>query len=71
MTTVSTETTNTKEQMKKNMIISLAALALLFTFLLFGACSSNTGQEGVHKMGSAPMSNAKMPGSLPSPDGNQ
>jgi hypothetical protein len=47
--------------MKKNITMSLAALALLLTGLV-SACSSNTGQEGMHSMGSAPMSNAKMPG---------
>jgi hypothetical protein len=46
--------------MKKNF-----ALALLLSCLFFNACSSNTGQEGIHKMGPAPMSNAKMPGKLP------
>jgi hypothetical protein len=51
--------------MKKNITVSLAALALLLTGLLVGACSSNTGQPGVHSMGSAPMSNAKHPGKVP------
>ena len=54
--------------MKKNIIMTLTALALLLTLLLFSACSSNTGQEGMHQMGSAPMSNAKMPGQLPDRD---
>jgi len=48
--------------MKKNITMSFAALALLLTDLFVSACSSNTGQEGAHSMGSAPMSNAKMPG---------
>jgi hypothetical protein len=42
--------------------MSLVALALLLTGLFVSACSSNTAQEGVHYMGSAPMSDAKMPG---------
>jgi hypothetical protein len=50
---------------EKNMPMSLAGLVLLLTCLLFGACLSNTGQEGIHHMGPAPMSNAKMPGKLP------
>jgi len=52
--------------MKKNITISLAALALLLTGLFAGACSSNTGQApGTHSMGSALMSNAKHPGKPP------
>jgi hypothetical protein len=51
--------------MKKNITMSLAVLALLFTGLFVNACSSNTGQEGSHHMGSAPMSNEKMPGKVP------
>jgi hypothetical protein len=57
--------TQTMKIMKKNIPMSLAALALLLTSLLSGACSSNTGEEGMHHMGPAPMSNAKMPGKLP------
>ncbi len=49
--------------MKKNITKSLAALALLLTGLFVGACSTNTGREGTHQMGSAPMSDQKMPGS--------
>ena len=48
--------------MKKYLTICLAALALLLTSLFESACSSTTGQEGMHHMGSAPMSNEKMPG---------
>jgi hypothetical protein len=51
--------------MKKNITMSLAALALLLTGLFVNACSSNTGLEGSHTMGSARMSNQKMPGKLP------
>jgi hypothetical protein len=51
--------------MKKNITISLAVLALLLTGLFVNACSSSTGQEGTHQMGSAPMSNEKMPGKVP------
>ena len=55
--------------MKKNITLSLAALALLVSSLFVGACSSNTSQQatqpGAHQMGSAPMSNAKHPGSPP------
>ena len=47
--------------MKKNITMSLAALALLLTGLFVSACS-NTGREGTHQMGSAPMSDQKMPG---------
>jgi len=50
--------------MKKKITISLAALAL-FTALLSSGCSSNTGEEGGHHMGSARMSNEKMPGKVP------
>jgi hypothetical protein len=57
-----------QKQMKKNKTTTLAALALLLIGLLFSACSANTGREGTHKMGSAPMSNAKMPGSHPERD---
>ncbi len=52
--------------MKKKIIKSLAALALLPTGLFVSACTTNKGQEGVqpgvHQMGSSPMSNEKMPG---------
>jgi hypothetical protein len=57
--------------MKKNITMSLAALALLLTGLFVGACSSNTSSSntsqppGTHSMGSAPMGNAKHPGKLP------
>ena len=57
--------------MKKNITMSLAALALLLTGLFVGVCSSNTGSSntsqppGTHSMGSAPMGNAKHPGKLP------
>jgi hypothetical protein len=52
--------------MKKNITMSLVALALLLlTDLFVSACSSNTGQEDMHQMGSAPMGNAKMPGKVP------
>ena len=49
-------------------------MALLLTSLLYTACASDTGrsaetkQPGVHKMGSAPMSDAKHPGKLPESD---
>ena len=36
--------------------MSLGALALLLTGLFVSACSSNTGQENVHIMRSAPVS---------------
>ena len=49
------------------LMIRYAAFTLLLTFLLFSACSSNTGQEGLHQMGATQMSNAKMPGQLPTP----
>ena|SRR5438067_1033465 len=48
--------------MKKNAIKSLCVLALLLTVVIVSACSSNSGNEGTHQMGSAPMSNARMPG---------
>ena len=48
--------------MKKKITMSIAASALLLAGLLVSACSSTNGQQGVHKMGSAPMSDAKMPG---------
>jgi hypothetical protein len=55
--------------MKKNITMSLAALALMLTGLFVSACSSNTSkpaaQPGVHQMGGQPMSNAKHPGKLP------
>jgi hypothetical protein len=51
--------------MKKNITMSLSALALLLTGLFVSACSSSTSQPGVHQMGSAPMSNAKHPGTVP------
>ena len=52
-----------KQPMKKKITMSIAASALLLAGLLVSACSStNNGQGGVHKMGSAPMSDAKMPG---------
>ena len=60
------KTTNKKPTMKMNITKSLAALALLLTGLFVSACSSNTGQPGIHQMGASPMSNAKMPGQLPS-----
>jgi hypothetical protein len=49
---------------------SLTAMALLLSSVLYTACSSQTGAEetkqpGVHHMGSAPMSDAKMPGKVP------
>ena len=53
--------------MKKNAIVSLVGAALLLTGLFVNACTSNTGMEGSHQMGSARMSNAKMPGALPTP----
>jgi hypothetical protein len=52
----------TRNKMNKNITISLFALALLLTGLFVSACSSNTAQESVHFMGSAPMGDAKMPG---------
>jgi hypothetical protein len=51
--------------MKKNTTMSLAALALLLTGLFVSACSSNSGMEGSHTMGSARMGNQKMPGKVP------
>jgi hypothetical protein len=42
--------------MNKNITMSLGVLALLLTGLFVSACSSNPAQEGVHFMGSAPMS---------------
>ena len=51
-----------KQPMKKKITMSIAASALLLAGLLVSACSSTNGQQGVHKMGSAPMSDAKMPG---------
>jgi hypothetical protein len=51
--------------MKKNIATSLTALTLLLAGLFASSCSSNTGQEGSHQMGSAPMSNEKMPGKPP------
>ena len=39
--------------MKKNVIISLVAAALLLTGLFVNACTSNTGMEGSHQMGSS------------------
>jgi hypothetical protein len=52
--------------MKKNITMSLAALALLLTCLFVSAaCSSNSGMEGSHTMGSARMGNQKMPGKVP------
>jgi len=43
-------------KMNKSITMSLGALALLLTGLFVSACSSNTGQENVHIMGSAPVS---------------
>ena len=43
-------------KMNRNITMSLGVLALLLTGLFVSACSSNTVQEGVHFMGSAPMS---------------
>jgi hypothetical protein len=51
--------------MKRNIKGSLITLTLLIAGLLASACSSNTGHEGTHQMGSAPMSNEKMPGKPP------
>jgi len=55
--------------MKKNIFELLAVMALL-TPLLYTACSSEPRSEerkqpGVHHMGPAPMSDAKMPGKIP------
>jgi hypothetical protein len=51
--------------MKKNITMSLVALALLLTGLFVSACSSNTGMEGSQPMGAARVSNHKMPGTVP------
>jgi hypothetical protein len=44
------------DNMNKNITLSLGALALLLSGLFVSACSSDTGQENVHIMGSAPVS---------------
>jgi hypothetical protein len=44
------------DKMNKSITMSLGALALLLTGLFVSACSSNTAQENVHFMGSAPVS---------------
>jgi len=50
--------------MRKNLPNSLA-LVFLRAGLFFTACEANRGQQGVHMMGSAPMSDAKHPGKVP------
>jgi hypothetical protein len=44
------------DNMNKSITLSLGALALLLSGLFVSACSSDTGQENVHIMGSAPVS---------------
>jgi hypothetical protein len=55
-------------KMNRNITMSLGALALLLTGLFVSACSSNTVQEGVHFMGSAPMSDFHL---KPAADGDR